>query len=228
MVFLFGIWTLYSRRIGLPGKGSIIKGRRWDGLSPCSGRAQRSDQWGLWFALGQSDLLLLWGWSYCCLSKSVQVSWGQVRFPRAYSHMYLLTIPPSLTSEMFFASRGTHSLVLRAPPKLFTSGNSFGLRFNSYYSSSSAGNLTNSYFWPVLLWRGISETWNDLPKAHSFPIAPLPFLSGGPWLGSFTGCWHTPLTCHRVSTFPQILLQHRNYLVWLNNCCISFVFVTKL
>lgn len=178
MDFLSGIWTVYSWRIGLLGKGSIIKGRRWDDLSPCSDRAQRSDQWGLWFALGQLDPLLLWDWSYCCVSKAAQVSWGRVRFPRAYSHMYPLTIPPSFTSEMFFASRGTHSLVLRAPPKLFTSGNSFGLLFNSYYSSPSARNLTYSYRWPILLWWGISETWNDLSKAHSFPITPLPFLSG--------------------------------------------------
>lgn len=126
---------------------------------------------------GASDPLLLWGWS-CCVSEAAQVPWGWVRFPRAYSHMYPLTIPPSLTSEMFFASRGTHSLVLRAPPKLFTSGNSFGLLFNSYYSSSSARNLTYFYLWSVLLWWGISETWKDLPKAHSFPTRPFPFLSG--------------------------------------------------
>lgn len=48
----------------------------------------------------------------------------------------------SLPSEMFFASRETHSLVLRAPPKLITFGNSFGLLINSYYSSSSARSLT--------------------------------------------------------------------------------------
>lgn len=150
VVFLSGIWTVCSGRIGLLIKGPSQKNLGEEGgwleslqwlstrggtnrVSDCSGAIRGSA--GVWL-----ELLL------CFKSSSSFTKLSEISknlFPLV-SRLF----PPSLTWEMFFKSEGptkSAPLCQRAPPKPFTFGNSFWLLFNSYYSSSSARNLTHFY-----------------------------------------------------------------------------------